>query len=389
MASLRRFPDTPYWFACFTGPDGHRCQRSTKEINKKRAQRIADHYEQAAKTARLGLLTSTQARKVLGEIYQISNREELPPDTIGEFFPRWLTGVKIQSGAKTYQRYSGITTRFLKWLGPKCALGVQHLSSTDIVRYRDYLAKTKSPSSVNLTLGAISAALGRAFDDHLVDVNEASRVTRLADDPEKKQERREFTSKELRAILKVADTEWRGMILCGAYHGMRVGDVASLRWSNVDLESGEFRFKMQKSKKEKPIPIGKPFYRYLLEIAGDDPDGPLFPRAFALRQRDIPTGTLSNQFYRLMTKAGVVEKRTNKAKKEGPGRAGRRKSPGLGFHCLRYTATTLLKRGGASDVIAREIVGHESAAVSRIYTRIDTDTLRRAIDKMPDLTTEE
>jgi hypothetical protein len=45
-----------------------------------------------------------------------------------------------------------------------------------------------------------------------------------------------------------------------------------------------------------------------------------------------------------------------------------------------------LKRAGASDVVAREIIGHESAAVSRTYTHIDVATLRNAIDKLPDIT---
>jgi integrase len=89
-----------------------------------------------------------------------------------------------------------------------------------------------------------------------------------------------------------------------------------------------------------------------------------------------------------MTAAGIVEKRTNRRKKESVGRSGRRQSGGLGFHCLRHTATTLLKRAGASDVVAREIIGHDTAAVSRTYSHIDTATLRAAIDKLPDVTAE-
>ena len=46
---------------------------------------------------------------------------------------------------------------------------------------------------------------------------------------------------------------------------------------------------------------------------------------------------------------------------------------------------SLLKRAGASDVVPREIVGYETAAVSRTYSHIDTATLRGSIDKLPDL----
>jgi hypothetical protein len=36
--------------------------------------------------------------------------------------------------------------------------------------------------------------------------------------------------------------------------------------------------------------------------------------------------------------------------------------------------------------VARDIVGHERAAVSRNYTPIDAETKRTALDKLPDVT---
>jgi integrase len=55
-------------------------------------------------------------------------------------------------------------------------------------------------------------------------------------------------------------------------------------------------------------------------------------------------------------------------------------------HALRYTATSLLKNAGVSDIVALDIVGHESAAVSRNYTHIHAKTKRTALDKLPDVT---
>jgi integrase len=175
------------------------------------------------------------------------------------------------------------------------------------------------------------------------------------------------------------------MTLVGAYCGMRLGDVALLRWENVDLTGRELRFKTEKTGRIQVIPIAEPLHRHLIEIAGsDDPRAPLFPRAFDGRQRPIPTGTLSNQFYRVMVRGGVVPARSNKS--TGKGRNAARASNGLGFHCLRHTATTLLKQAGVSDAVAREIIGHETAAVSRVYSHIDAATLRLAIDRLPDIT---
>jgi len=46
----------------------------------------------------------------------------------------------------------------------------------------------------------------------------------------------------------------------------------------------------------------------------------------------------------------------------------------------------MLKASGLSDVFAREIVGHESAAISRQYTHLSTDDLRSAMRRLPDVT---
>jgi integrase len=56
------------------------------------------------------------------------------------------------------------------------------------------------------------------------------------------------------------------------------------------------------------------------------------------------------------------------------------------FHSLRHTATSLLKNAGVSEAVARDIIGHESAAISRHYTHIDEDSKRKALSKLPDIT---
>jgi integrase len=56
---------------------------------------------------------------------------------------------------------------------------------------------------------------------------------------------------------------------------------------------------------------------------------------------------------------------------------------------LRHSAVTLLKAAGVSDFIAREIVGHESAAVSQQYSHLSTEHKRNAMRNLPDVTATE
>ena len=68
------------------------------------------------------------------------------------------------------------------------------------------------------------------------------------------------------------------------------------------------------------------------------------------------------------------------------GRDQTREASEISFHSLRHSAVTMLKAAGVSDFVAREIVGHESAAVSRQYTHLTTDDKRAAMQRLPDVT---
>ena len=68
------------------------------------------------------------------------------------------------------------------------------------------------------------------------------------------------------------------------------------------------------------------------------------------------------------------------------GRDQAREPSEISFHSLRHSAVTMLKASGLSDVFAREIVGHESAAISRHYTHLSTEDLRNAMQRLPDVT---
>jgi integrase len=175
------------------------------------------------------------------------------------------------------------------------------------------------------------------------------------------------------------------MILVGLYTGLRIGDVAQLTWANVSLQQRELALVTGKTGRRVVLPIAKPLLEYLEGLpSSDDPAAPLFPNAAAAKERSEYGGTLSNQFYQLLVAAGMAVKRPHVSKKKG--RSAKRQVGGLSFHCLRHTATSLLKNAGVSDVVARDIIGHESEAVSRVYTHIDFQTKLDAIDKLADVT---
>jgi integrase len=382
MASLRRLPNSPYWIACFTLPDGRRTQRSTKTADRQEAKRIANKFEDASEDGAEGRLTEVQARKVIADIFAISNRNNLPSSTIRDFMNSWLKRKELEATEKTCQRYKTVVTQLLDYLGPKANLDTAHLTSKEITGFRDDLAGRLTAGTVNLSLKILRVALSQARREGIVDVNQAERVSTLKNRTTGR--RRPFTLAELKKILDHANHEWRGMILMGLYTGLRLSDLATLTWLNADLQRQELTVTTAKTGRRQILPLAKPVLAYLENLnSGDKPDQPLFPEAYGARTRSQYGGTLSNQFYQILVAAGLANKRTHESLEKG--RGARRELNALSFHSLRHTATSLLKNAGVSDVVARDIIGHESEAVSRNYTHIDMETKRKAVDAMPDV----
>jgi integrase len=57
----------------------------------------------------------------------------------------------------------------------------------------------------------------------------------------------------------------------------------------------------------------------------------------------------------------------------------------VSFHSLRHTAVTLLKDAGVPDAVVMELVGHDSAAMSRLYTHVGKEALSKAAATLPEL----
>jgi len=352
---------------------------------KRLAEKIAQQYEDSSREARAGRLTELQARRVIGDIYSIANKDSLQSSTIKDFCEAWLKRKELEANERTHERYVTAISHFLKYPGSKVTRDISHLTAKEITGFRDHMVKALSANSANYSVKVLRAMLNQARRDGLVETNEASRITLIPN--VKKFERRPFTLAEIKKVLAAAEDEWKGMILTGLYTGLRLGDIAFLTWSNIDLHQKELVVKTQKTGRRQIIPLAGPLLQYFESLpSSDDPNSPIFPKAQNLKTRNPHGGPLSNQFYEILVSAGLMPSRNYKNQKEAKGRDSKRQLNEISFHSLRHTATSLLKNAGVSDVIARDIIGHDSAAVSANYTHIDQSTKRDALNKLPDVT---
>lgn len=54
--------------------------------------------------------------------------------------------------------------------------------------------------------------------------------------------------------------------------------------------------------------------------------------------------------------------------------------PGVDLHSMRHTTATVLLKLGVPDTVRMQIMGHSTAAVTRMYEHVDTTMARRALD---------
>ena len=380
MASLRKKPNSEFWYACFSLPTGGRTQRSTKLTDRKKAMSLATQWELAASKR----VTETQARRVLSDIYEEIHGAPLASATLSDYARQWLDRKKGENAPSTYSAYEHAITEFQASLKTKAEQQITHVTVSDVVKWRDESAKKTTATTANNKLKAVRVLFQSAWREGLIPENVAAKVQSLK---QVKTTRRAFTREELSKLLSVTSTEWRGMILAGVYLGQRLGDIAKLTWANIDLKKNVASLITTKTKRTQIIPIASTLAGYLAGLPKpDDPAEPIFPDAFKTAASASGISALSQQFYDILVAAGMAEKRLDKNHSLGKGRSAPRARNEITFHSLRHTATSLLKNAGVSEAVARDIIGHDSAEISRHYTHMDEKSKKDAIDLLPDVT---
>lgn len=377
MPSVHKRDRSPYWFAAYYLPDGRRTFRSTKQRNKAKALEICLNWAKVSTKARDGRLTAAAAQRAVAQIYEIVNGESLCTASVEEYLGRWLAEGRDTWADSTNEQYALAVKRFCAFLGPKAKQPLDLVTRADCTGFRQSMVGKAKAASINKCVKALKGAFKGAVRDALCRDNPFTFVDNVKG---VSHQRRPFTLPEIKRVLAVCNNEWRGMTLAGLYTGQRLSDIAELTWANVDLASRNITFRTRKTGRTVSIPMAEPLYVWFMEQdAPDEPSAPIFPSLYP-----VDSATRSGQFQRVLVAAGLAKKAPHR--KTGEGRGAARTFAELSFHCLRHTATTLLKQAGVSDAIARDIIGHESVEISRAYTHIDESTKLDAVRQLPDVT---
>ena len=205
--------------------------------------------------------------------------------------------------------------------------------------------KKLSQNSKNSYYNKFKAAVNEGFGEKLFYDNPIKRVKGIPSG----ETFREYLSKE--EMIKLRNTPCDSEILKRAalfssLTGLRIGDIMSLKWSNIrygDEQGGNYiQFRTQKTKSSEFLNIGELAFKELGMREGDEQL--IFE---GLSYSAYMNGHLKNWILR----AGITNKK-------------------ITFHCFRHTFATLLLAEGIDIYTVSKLLGHKSIKTTEIYTKV-------------------
>lgn len=377
MATVWKHPNSSRWTAIFRDESGAWKKKTTKQKDRTKALALAVEWERAGGLARDKLLTEAVSRDIIGGILERSTGEKLRAETVRDFCGRWLKAKEDSKHVGTATRYAGTVEKFLTFLDRKADLPLASVTPADCQKFNDYLAAKKlAPATMVVEIKTLRTIFNAALRQTLIAVNPALAVEL----PErfKQVKRRTFTTAQIQILLDAAgDSEWQTAIILGYYAGLRLSDAVSLDWQCVDFEKRVLVLDVKKTgDKDHTIPMHPALEAHLSSLAGDK-GGPVCPVLAA-----VPVGGrsgLSKQFLAIMRRAGIGN--------DSVDTGGQRQLSKLSFHSMRVSFNSELHNKGVDQEQRKKLTGHKSNSVNDRYTRTELKTLRKSVNKLPNLRT--
>jgi integrase len=365
---------SPYWTACYTDAAGRRLKKSTKLTNKKKALELALALDHGEHLARSGAFTEARLRELLEQTLERVIGAPAHHYTARTWFDEWCEEKGKSRTPATAERYRQVARDFLASLGPRADLPLEHMTAKDVRSYRDAeLSNSVSNVTANLSVKIVSMAFHKAVRQGKLKFNPCLGLDTLA---EESADREPFTVDEIKKLLKAATGDWRRAIAFAYFTGARLGDVANMRWSAIDLGKRLISFTPKKTKRGKKaltIPLHPELEKELLKDPGVG-NAALFP-SLSGRKTGGRHG-LSAEFAAIMRMAGVRGEIIRHTEK---GRGNRTKS----FHSLRHSFNSALANAGVGRELRQVLTGHASERMNEIYTHRELETVRSAIAVLP------
>ena len=320
----------------------------------------ARQYRESANTTKKQLaeelLRKRQNEIFEGRFFPQKRRGDV---TLEQLKERWMKHVRAK-GKRTAGHDARRFVRLMEFFGKSRQLSA--ITRADVEDFVGFMreirrctdggkveGKPLAPATINRHLALLRAALNYAVEHKYIHQNPAGRFPLIAEDNERD---RICSREEYEELIEEADPPLRLAIIIGYHTGMRLGEIANLRWDQIDLKKRLFRLRAAdtKTRKGRVVPMAT-------EVVDE----------LKLAPRSIDGALLSDRVYQLSSRFAKLCRELE--------------IKDLRFHDLRHTAATNLRRAGVDIFTIKQITGHKTLAMLERYNTIDVDDLREAVDR--------
>ena len=318
------------WWVDYFDQNRERIQESSRSTNRRDAESL------------LNIRKSEILRGVFRRPVKIS---------FGEFGERYMEHAKVNK--RSWLRDEQMLKHLEQFFGSERQLA--DITSADIEGYKMHRRASVAGSTVNREMALLKRMFNLAIEwDLYLGLNPFRKVKFF----------REFNTglrvlslEEEEKLLRHAAPYLQDLIRFALNTGLRVGEIFSLCWSNVDLEKNLLNVFAPKTQKIRGIPINADARKVLEYWAL----GKRNEFVFYNPETGKPFVDLKAGFKLACEKSGIT---------------------GVTWHTLRHTFASRLVDRGVDIVTVKELLGHSSITVTMRYTHTNLDSKRAAVEKL-------
>lgn len=307
---------------------------------------------------KLKLAENIKAKRMMelaNEAHGFPTKEKLNQNFIA-YFEKQMNKREGNSRVAWHNTYTHLT----RWCGP-------NVPFTDVDRewleeFIDYLHTKVSPSSASTYFAKVKCALSESVKDKILIQNPSFFV-----DPIRAPEsNREYLTIE--EIQRINDVDFnydvvKRAFLFSCFTGLRYGDIASLRWSQIketNFNGNGKSFAIQKRQAKTGNITNIPLNETALKLIGVRP-----PKDALVFNLQFNVVHIRRLLKKLLEAAKISKKIT--------------------FHCARHTYAVLLLANGANLMTVKELLGHRDIKSTQIYAKVIDDSKMAAVAGLPNI----
>ena len=206
--------------------------------------------------------------------------------------------------------------------------------------------------SVNLEISILSNFFNFCIEKGYIDKNPYTSVKKLNTLSRLKT----LSDPDIQKLISGATNKLtRDLITCLIYTGCRKGEALNLKWDDVDLQNNVIAIKGTKTKYDRHIPISKPLKELLGGIEKKD------NCLYVFNDNGRKLGDFKRSFKTACKNAGLKD---------------------LHIHDLRHVFASKMVMNGTSLYITGELLGHRTTQMTKRYSHLVPDTLKKAVDEV-------